>query len=118
MRQSDARDKNDGEEDDGYELKEPGCLLRLLEDTGYTKCPRCILYTHANPPRRLFHSAPPIVLRLFEGGVCSRKYGIREVTASHKKSFNPSLSSVPALEDGGGVLCVESFPGEELERER
>ena len=74
---------------DGNKLEDPGCLLRLLEDAGNTKCPRHYTLRICKPAtafirgQRLFHSAPPIVWRLFEGGVYSRKYGRQAREARH-----------------------------------
>ena len=66
----------DAYEGDDDELEDSDCLPRLLEDV--QSVPRCIVIP-ATPPRRLFHSAPLIVRRLFEGGVYSRKYGMSRV---------------------------------------
>ena len=66
-------------EGDDDELEDLDCLPRLLEDV--QSVPRCIVILCAAAAfirgRRLFHSAPPIVRRLFEGGVYSRAASIR-----------------------------------------
>ena len=60
----------------GDELEDSDCIPRLLEDVQSVHVVSSY-FAHANPPRRLFHSAPPIVRRLFEGGVYSRAASIR-----------------------------------------
>ena len=63
----------EGDED---ELEDSDSIPRLLEDVQSVHVVSSY-FVHANPPRHLFHSAPPIVRRLFEGGVYSRKYGMQ-----------------------------------------
>ena len=69
-------------EGDDDELEDLDCLPRLLEDI--QSVPRCIVILCTAAAfirgRHLFHSAPPIVRRLFEGGVYSRKYGTCHLT--------------------------------------
>ena len=81
------------DEDDGEEDAFAGCIWRGMTTNSRTQTVFhdrwktykvstlyvrfVILCIRANPPRRLFHSAPPVARRLFKGGVYSRVASIR-----------------------------------------